>query len=93
MVGNELDMHKRFQPDPDVGAVIVGFDKNFSYPKMVKAATYIQNPDVYFLGTNPDLKRPSPFKTRFPGKLLYIFTQNFFVLCKYFIMDLSRFFK
>ncbi|XP_011502094.1 PREDICTED: phosphoglycolate phosphatase [Ceratosolen solmsi marchali] len=67
MIGNELDIHKSFEPDPDVGAVIVGFDKHFSYPKLVKAATYAQMPGVHFLGTNPDLQRPSPYKTRYPG--------------------------
>ena len=67
MVEDEVDMLYTYKPDPDVGAVVVGFDKHFSYPKLVKAATYVQDPSVLFIGTNPDVERPSPTSTRFPG--------------------------
>lgn len=51
-----------------MGAVAVGFDDHFSYSKLVQAATYLQNPNVQFLGMNPDISRPSPNDNTFPGK-------------------------
>lgn len=74
MEGDELAMLESFKPDPDVGAVIVGFDKHFSYPKLVKASTYLSNPDVYFIGTNCDTGRPSPNNNTFPGTGCFIQT-------------------
>ena len=59
---------QNFTPNPEVGAVVVGFDKDFSYAKLMKASTYLKNPDVLFLGTNPDLERPSPNNNSFPGE-------------------------
>lgn len=67
MEGDEVEMVANFKPDPDVGAVIVGFDKYFSFPKLVKAATYLQDPNVHFVGTNCDTVRPSPNSNSFPG--------------------------
>ncbi|XP_043259538.1 glycerol-3-phosphate phosphatase-like [Colletes gigas] len=74
MDGDEVEMVQNFKPDPEVGAVIVGFDKYFSLPKLVKAATYLQNPNVHFIGTNCDTERPSPNNNKFPGTGCFIKT-------------------
>ncbi|XP_035742168.1 glycerol-3-phosphate phosphatase-like isoform X1 [Vespa mandarinia] len=72
MEGDELDLVKEFKPDPDIGAVIIGFDKYFSYPKLLKATTYLANPNVHFIGTNCDTDRPSPNTNKYPGSGCFI---------------------
>ena len=74
MDGDEVELVKNFKPDPEIGAVVVGFDKYFSFPKLVKAATYLQDPNIHFVGTNCDTERPSPNNNRFPGTGCFIQT-------------------
>lgn len=57
-----------FERDPEVAAVIVGFDEHFSYPKMVKAATYLNDGNVHFIGTNTDERFPVSNNVVIPGR-------------------------
>ena len=74
MDGDEVELVKDFKPDPEIGAVVIGFDKYFSFPKLVKAATYLQDPNIHFVGTNCDTERPSPNNNTFPGTGCFIRT-------------------
>nr|XP_005886840.2 PREDICTED: phosphoglycolate phosphatase [Bos mutus] len=44
--------------EPDVRAVVVGFDPHFSYMKLTKAVRYLQQPDCLLVGTNMDNRLP-----------------------------------
>ncbi|CRK92163.1 CLUMA_CG005711, isoform A, partial [Clunio marinus] len=51
------------QMDDEVGAVVVGFDHHYSFPKLFKAVNYLRNENVKFLATNTDESIDFPFFT------------------------------
>ena len=65
--------------DPEVGAVAVGFDREFNYDKILRATSYLNNPDCLFLGTNTDEKY-KVIGTNFhlPGKNINYFVFFFY---------------
>lgn len=53
--------------DPEVGAVIVGFDQHFSYLKLLKTSLYLQDENCLFLCTDTDETFPGKNKIMYPG--------------------------
>ncbi|XP_034049286.1 glycerol-3-phosphate phosphatase [Thalassophryne amazonica] len=53
--------------DPDVKAVVVGFDQHFSYMKLNRALQYLSQPDCLFVGTNRDTRLPLEGGKAVPG--------------------------
>lgn len=41
--------------DPDVRALVMGYDNSFSFYKLAYAGNYLSNPDVKFVACNQDL--------------------------------------
>nr|AKH39879.1 glycerol-3-phosphate phosphatase [synthetic construct] len=53
--------------DPDVKAVVVGFDEHFSYTKLNRAMQYLSNPACLLVGTNTDTRLPLEGGKAVPG--------------------------
>lgn len=54
--------------DPEVKAVVVGFDEQFSYMKLNRAFQYLAQRDCLFVGTNRDSLLPLEGGKAVPGK-------------------------
>ncbi|CAH1761863.1 14634_t:CDS:2 [Entrophospora sp. SA101] len=55
----DMDM-SNIKPDPEVGAVLCGFDSKINYVKLAKAFTNLHNnPNCYFILTNDDPTYPT----------------------------------
>lgn len=67
MPDNWIQWLSEFKIDPEVGAVIVGFDHHISYPKLTKAASYLKNPETLFIATNRDEQFPAEGNLIIPG--------------------------
>ncbi|XP_048870822.1 glycerol-3-phosphate phosphatase [Brienomyrus brachyistius] len=53
--------------DPEVKAVVVGFDEHFNYMKLNRALQYLSNPECLFVGTNTDTRLPLEGGKAVPG--------------------------
>ncbi|KAL4624544.1 glycerol-3-phosphate phosphatase isoform X1 [Arapaima gigas] len=53
--------------DPEVRAVLVGFDEHFSYMKLNRALQYLKDPKCLFVGTNTDSRLPLEDGKAVPG--------------------------
>ena len=56
--------------DKDVGCVIASLTYELSFMKLMKAVSYLDNPDVIFLGTNTDPVFPVRKGCVVPGMVL-----------------------
>lgn len=54
--------------DPEVKAVVVGFDEHFSYMKLNRAMQYLSQQECLFVGTNRDTRLPLEGGKAVPGK-------------------------
>lgn len=66
MVHSFPDFVANIELDKDVGAVAVGFDDHFSYPKLTKACIYLQQPQCLFITASLDELGPTP-SIKIPG--------------------------
>jgi 4-nitrophenyl phosphatase len=63
----DFDQLDEIQPNPQIGAVLVGFDGKINYRKFAKAYVYLtSNPQCQFIATNTDASFPHHGRT-FPG--------------------------
>lgn len=59
--------------EDDVGAVVIGFDNQISFPKLARACSYVKKDDCLFIASNGDESYPHPDKNvAVPGPGAYV---------------------
>lgn len=58
--------------DPEVKAVVVGFDEHFSYMKLNRALQYLTQQECLFVGTNRDTRLPLEEGKAVPGENTFV---------------------
>lgn len=69
--------------DPDVKAVVVGFDEHFSYMKLNRAMQYLSREGCLFVGTNRDTRLPLEGGKAVPGEKTHWTTCYSRLTCDY----------
>jgi len=70
-VANTVGEHMK-EHSQDIGAVIATYNFHINVAKMAVAASYLENPDVLFIGTNRDPKFPFAKNVVLPGTGAFI---------------------
>lgn len=58
--------------DPEVKAVVVGFDEHFSYMKLNRALQFLTQQECLFVGTNRDTRLPLEEGKAVPGDNIFV---------------------
>ncbi|KAL3266944.1 hypothetical protein HHI36_011094 [Cryptolaemus montrouzieri] len=66
-IGTIPEVYDNVYIDPSVTAVVVGLDEHFSYVKIIKASTYLQNPNCEFLAASFEERRSGFIPKVFPA--------------------------
>lgn len=54
-------LHVTETPEPGIGCVVVGYDDELTYRKLVNTCEVLEGREVPYFATNPDLRCPTPF--------------------------------
>jgi len=62
-----LETVRETKLDANVGGVVAAFDEHISYVKLMKAASYLNDPNCLFVASNTDDRYPAPTNLVIPG--------------------------